>query len=71
MDKKIQDWNIDKDIEGINGLTREMIIKLGDNGVKSLDDFAGLSFDELIGGYYDVYTNSEDSEKKSKCAGSD
>ena len=69
MDKKIQDLNIDKDIEGINGLTREMIIKLGENGVKTLDDFAGLSIDELIGGYNEVEKNSEDSEKKSKFSG--
>ena len=69
MDKKIQDLNIDQDIEEISGLTSEMIIKLGENGIKTLDDFAGLSIDELIGGYNEVEKNSEDNEKESKFTG--
>ena len=33
----------------IDGLTTPMLVKLGENGVKSLDDFADLATDDLVG----------------------
>ena len=39
---------IDKTLASFEGLTSEMILKLGQNGVKTLDDLADLSSDELV-----------------------
>ncbi|PIR38555.1 MAG: transcription termination/antitermination protein NusA [Alphaproteobacteria bacterium CG11_big_fil_rev_8_21_14_0_20_39_49] len=39
---------VSKELQAIEGLGSEVLIKLGENGIKSLDDFADLSHDEFI-----------------------
>jgi N utilization substance protein A len=36
------------DLIAVEGLTPGMLVTLGENGVKTLDDFAGLAGDELV-----------------------
>ena len=44
------DPGVDDALATIEGLTPAMLVTLGENGVKTLDDLADLSSDELIGG---------------------
>ncbi len=46
--KKSKDLGIDDKLKTIDGLDQEMIIKLAENGIKTLDDLADLSTDELL-----------------------
>ena len=46
--EKQKELGIQDDLIEFEGLTPEIIIKLGDSGVKSLDDFADLATDELV-----------------------
>jgi N utilization substance protein A len=39
---------VSKQLQKIEGLDSEMLIKLGESGIKSLDDFADLSRDEFV-----------------------
>ena len=45
---KQKELGIQDDLIEFEGLTPDLIIKLGDGGVKSLDDFADLATDELV-----------------------
>ena len=45
--QKIKDLKLAKDLIEFEGLTQEMLVKLGEAGVKTLDDFADLASDEL------------------------
>ena len=49
QDQKRKDLGVSDDIEKIDGMTLNMLVVLGENKVKSLDDFADLSTDELYG----------------------
>ena len=46
--KKSKDLGIDEQLKTIEGLDQDMIIKLAENNVKTLDDLADLAADELI-----------------------
>lgn len=46
--KKSKDLGIDEQLKTIDGLDQDMIIKLAENNVKTLDDLADLAADELI-----------------------
>ena len=46
--KKSKDLGIDEDLKTIDGLDQDMIIKLAENNIKTLDDLADLAADELI-----------------------
>lgn len=46
--KKSKDLGIDDQLKTLDGLDQDMIIKLAENGVKTLDDLADLAADELI-----------------------
>ena len=39
---------VSKELQAVEGLGSDVLIKLGENGIKSLDDFADLSHDEFI-----------------------
>src|SRR6185437_13576015 len=39
---------VENDLIALDGLTPGMLVTLGENGIKTLDDFAGLAGDELI-----------------------
>lgn len=42
---------VSDELAGFEGLTPAMVATLGEKGIKTLDDFADLSRDELIGGF--------------------
>lgn len=47
MSQKIKELKITKEVQDIKGLTLEMSVKLGEAGVRTLDDLADLAGDEL------------------------
>jgi len=48
LDEKRRALGVTDDIASIERLTLEMIVTLGDNGIKTLDDLGDLASDELI-----------------------
>jgi len=50
IDKKLKDLGIEDDLINFKGLTPGMLLTLGEKKIKTLNDFAELSTDELIGG---------------------
>ena len=46
---KIESLNVSKDLTRFALLSKAMIVKLAENDIKTLDDFAGLTTDDLIG----------------------
>ena len=48
LNKQITELNIADDLKNMDGLTLEMLVALGQAGVKTLDDLADLAGDELI-----------------------
>ena len=48
LKKKQKELNLSDDLVSFKGLSPDLIIKLGENGIKTLDDFADLATDELI-----------------------
>lgn len=48
LNKQITELNIADDLKNMEGLTLEMLVALGQAGVKTLDDLADLAGDELI-----------------------
>src|SRR3954462_284221 len=47
-EERYQQLGVADDVAGIEGLTPGMLVTLGENGIKTLDDFAGLAGDELL-----------------------
>ena len=54
---------IDNTLASFDGLTQDMILKLGQNGVKTLDDLADLASDELVEILGKDSMNEKDAEK--------
>ena len=50
---KIENLKMSEDLIEFNLLSKAMLVKLGENNIKSLEDFAGLTTDELIGYFED------------------
>ena len=48
---KLKDLGVDQNLMSHKGLTPGMLLTLGEKKIKTLEDFADLSTDELIGGY--------------------
>ncbi len=48
MEKKLATLDLADDLKNFSGLTLEMLVKLGENNVKTLDDLADLAGDELL-----------------------
>jgi len=51
MDEKRRELGVSDDLAAIDGLTPVMLVDLGEKGIKTLDDLADLSGDELIEDY--------------------
>lgn len=49
LDAKRKELGVDDDILTIDGLTLPMIVRLGENDVKSVEDLAGCATDDLVG----------------------
>jgi N utilization substance protein A len=48
LDQRRREMGVSDELAAIDGLTPAMMVKLGEAGVKSLDDLADLASDELI-----------------------
>ena len=48
FDKEIKELNLSEELKSVEGLSLEMLVKLGRAGVKTLDDLADLATDELL-----------------------
>ncbi|MES1199489.1 MAG: transcription termination factor NusA [Pseudomonadota bacterium] len=53
LDAKRKELGVEDALAGLQGLTPQMLVTLGEKGVKLLDDFAGLVADD-IRGYFEV-----------------
>ncbi|MGL4490054.1 MAG: transcription termination factor NusA, partial [Rhizobiaceae bacterium] len=51
---------VSDELREINGVTTKMMVKFGEDGVKSIEDFAGYSADDLVG-----WKERKDGETKS------
>ncbi len=60
QDKKRIKIGVSDDLLAIDGITTDMLVKLGENDIKSLDDFAGSITDDLTG----WVEKNEDGNKK-------
>ena len=49
QDTRRKELGVQDDLEKIDGMTTSMLVTLGENNIKTLDDFAGCSTDELFG----------------------
>ena len=49
QDTRRKELGVLDDLEQIDGMTTSMLVTLGENNIKTLDDFAGCSTDELFG----------------------
>ena len=61
--KALEEMSVDKSLLNFNFLNKAMQVKLAKNNVKTLDDFAGLTTDDLLGYYEDRH------DKNSKVTG--
>src|SRR5262249_36523320 len=59
LDAKRKELGVDDALKEIPGLTTAMLVKLGENGVKTVDDLAGCATDDLAG-----WTERKDGEAK-------
>lgn len=48
-DAKRRELGVSDDLRAVDGLTTPMLVALGEDGVKSLEDFAGCAADDLVG----------------------
>ena len=62
-DQKLEALNVSKDLLEFNLLTKTMIVTLAENNIKTLEEFAGLTTDELLGYFEDRH------DKNSKIKG--
>jgi len=47
-EERYRQLGVDDDLAQVEGLSPGMLVTLGENGIKTLDDFAGLAGDELV-----------------------
>ena len=49
MDARRKELGVSDDLRQIDGLTGQMLVALGEDGVKTMEDFAGCAVDDLVG----------------------
>ncbi len=49
MDAKRKELGVADELRTINGMTGQMLVALGDDGIKTIEDFAGCAADDLVG----------------------
>ena len=59
LDEKRKELGVDDDVVELDGLDLKMVVTLGENEIKSVDDLAGCATDDLIG-----WTERVDGERK-------
>lgn len=63
-DKKRKELGVSDDLAKMKGLEPAMLVTLGENGVKTLEDFAGFAADELVSPFDGVLKNTELTEEE-------
>ncbi len=59
MDAKRKELGVADELRQIDGLTAQMLVALGEDGIKTIEDFAGCAADDLVG-----WTERKDGETK-------
>jgi N utilization substance protein A len=59
LDDKRKELGVADEVRGVPGVTTAMLVKLGENGVKTVEDLAGCATDDLTG-----WTERKDGETK-------
>ncbi|PST26927.1 transcription termination/antitermination protein NusA [Mesorhizobium plurifarium] len=59
MDAKRRELGVSDELRAIDGLTSQMLVALGEEGIKTIEDFAGCAADDLVG-----WTERKDGETK-------
>ena len=59
LDAKRKELGVEDAIKDVPGTTTEIMVKLGENGVKTIEDLAGCATDDLVG-----FTERKDGETK-------
>ena len=54
VSKKLKELGVEDSLTNLKGITQGMLVLLGQRNIKTLNDFADLSSDELIGGFDEV-----------------
>ena len=49
MDAKRKELGVEDELYQIEGLTAQMLVALGEDGIKTIEDFAGCASDDLVG----------------------
>jgi N utilization substance protein A len=49
MDAKRKELGVSDELRQIDGLTSQMMVALGEDGIKTIEDFAGCAADDLVG----------------------
>ncbi|MEK1924522.1 MAG: transcription termination factor NusA, partial [Rhizobium giardinii] len=49
MDAKRKELGVSDELRSIDGMTAQMLVALGEDGIKSMEDFAGCAADDLVG----------------------
>lgn len=49
MDTKRKELGVSDELRQIDGLTSQMMVALGEDGIKTIEDFAGCAADDLVG----------------------
>jgi N utilization substance protein A len=49
MDEKRKELGVEDELRSINGMTGQMLVALGQDGIKTMEDFAGCAADDLVG----------------------
>ena len=58
LDDKRRELGVADEVPEIDGITPAMLVALGENGVKTLEDLAGCATDDLLGYYEQTRTRS-------------
>jgi N utilization substance protein A len=59
LDDKRKELGVADEVRDVPGITTAMLVKLGENGVKTVEDLAGCATDDLVG-----WTERKDGETK-------
>jgi N utilization substance protein A len=59
LDDKRKELGVEDEVRDVPGITTAMMVKLGENGVKTVEDLAGCATDDLVG-----WTERKDGETK-------
>jgi len=59
LDDKRKSLGVADELRGVDGLTTPMLVALGEEGIKTVEDFAGCAADDLVG-----WTERKDGETK-------